>query len=51
MKCIQIYKPHRKAGDTTGIHRVTNEEAELKVQAGVARYIPKEMWKKKVRDV
>lgn len=46
MKCIQFY---RTSTTPPTIQRVTNEEADIFVSDGRAFYIPKNIWKMKVR--
>lgn len=47
MKCIKYYRTTKNAPK---IVRVTNEEAAAEVAKGIAMYIPKSEWKRKVRD-
>lgn len=44
MKCIQTYPPN------SDIQRVTDDKAYIEVHAGRAMYIPRRVWKEKVRD-
>jgi len=48
MKCIRYYPPYIKDG--VKIARVTDAEAHKAVAAGKAKYAPKAVWKKHVRD-
>lgn len=43
MKCI-------KYSGTARIERVENDEAHAAVKAGKAQYVPKNVWKREVRD-
>ena len=45
MKCIHYYMPDNR------IARVSDDEAHAAVKAGRARYVPRRVWKEKVRDV
>jgi hypothetical protein len=42
MKCIER---------STGITRVSEDQAEKLVKSGMAKYVAKQVWKKQVRDV
>ena len=48
MKCVKTY---RTATHTPQILRVSDEEAAKMVGEKKAMYVPKRLWKKKVRDV
>lgn len=44
MKCIHYYMPDNR------VARVGDEDAKVAVGSGKARYVPKSVWKQKVRD-
>lgn len=45
MKCIHNYMPDNR------VQRISDEEAHAAVKSGKARYVPKRVWKEKVRDL
>ena len=45
MKCIHFYNPDNR------IERVSDDEAHAAVKSGRARYVPRHVWKAKVRDL
>ena len=45
MLCVHFYMPDNR------IVRIKDEEAHRAVKSGKARYVPRRVWKEKVRDV
>lgn len=45
MKTIHFYMPDNR------VERVEDDEARKAVKSGKARYVPKRVWKEKVRDL
>ncbi len=50
MKCIQYYPVSTALGRVERIERTSDEEAENMVAAKKAFYVPRSVWKQKVRD-
>ena len=45
MKCIHFYNPDNR------VERLSDDEARAHVKSGRARYVPRHVWKAKVRDL
>jgi len=51
MKTVEVIDANSIQGNIGDIRRIPNKDAELAVNRGSCKYVPKSRWKNEVRDI